>query len=74
MTFADWYAGNVAPTIAQLPAPARQAARMSMAACWNAALDAVHAECGVWPEVSGGVNVNICRIGEVYLEEVLRAR
>ena len=40
MTFADWYAANIAPTIPHdVPAPVRQAARESMAACWNAAID-----------------------------------
>jgi hypothetical protein len=81
MTFVDWYASNVAPKVEaqvkNLPTqhrePLRAASRAAMAECWNAALDAVHSECGVWPEVAGGIDVRICKIGEVYLTEVLRA-
>ena len=49
MTFSEWYAANVEPAMIQnanqLPDPEQrkivlQAARDSMAACWNAALDA----------------------------------
>ena len=49
MTFSEWYAANVEPAVIQnanqLPDPEQrkivlQAARDSMAACWNAALEA----------------------------------
>lgn len=55
MTFADWYASNVAPKVEaqvkNLPAqhrePLRAASRAAMAECWNAALDAAFAyDCG----------------------------
>lgn len=41
MTFQEWYAANIEPTLpTDVPEPIRQNARESMAACWNAALDA----------------------------------
>ena len=56
MTFSEWYAANVEPAVIQnanqLPDPEQrkivlQAARDSMAACWNAALDAaMKYDCG----------------------------
>jgi len=45
MTFQDWYAANIEPTLpTDVPEPIRQNARESMAACWNAAIDA----CDEW--------------------------
>ena len=42
MTFDQWYSANVAPTLpTDIPPALRKAARESMAACWNAALDAI---------------------------------
>lgn len=39
MTFSEWYAANVEPTLpTDVPEPIRQNARESMAACWNAAI------------------------------------
>lgn len=59
MTFDAWYSANIAPQIEQSLKPLpkavheqiRKSSRDAMAACWNAALDAVYEECGVWPEV-----------------------
>jgi hypothetical protein len=43
VTFDQWYTANVAPKLPTDAPPAiRAAARESMAACWNAALDAVN--------------------------------
>lgn len=42
MTFDEWYSANVAPTLPNdIPQPLRDAARASMASCWNAAIDAI---------------------------------
>ena len=39
MTFSDWYAANVEPTLpSDCPPQLRTAAREQMARCWNAAL------------------------------------
>ena len=81
MTFSDWYNSTVKPQLEEglknVPAAAREpmrtASRQAMAACWNAALDAVHSECEMWPDEARGVHFNMCEIGEVYLTEVLRA-
>ena len=48
MTFAEWYDSIIVPqlneTLKNMPVPAREpirtASRQTMAACWNAALDA----------------------------------
>jgi hypothetical protein len=41
MTFDEWYSANIAPTLPTDAPPALlKAARESMAACWNAAVDA----------------------------------
>lgn len=50
MTFTEWYAQNVEPTLPNdIPSQLREAAREQMARCWNAALDAVN-------EAGGGVD------------------
>jgi hypothetical protein len=46
MTFQEWYAANIEPTLpTDVPEPIRQNARESMAACWNAAIDATQERC-----------------------------
>jgi hypothetical protein len=43
MTFDEWYSRNVAPTLPNdIPPALRQAARESMVACWNAAINACY--------------------------------
>jgi hypothetical protein len=45
MTFSEWYAANIEPTLpTDVPEPIRTNARESMAACWNAALESVRAK------------------------------
>ena len=52
MTFAEWYDSTIIPqlneTLKNMPVPAREplrtASRQTMAACWNAAIDAAEAE------------------------------
>jgi hypothetical protein len=45
MTFAEWYATHVEPTIPHdMPKAAREPARALFALCWNAAIDAADAE------------------------------
>ena len=74
MTFDEWYSANIAPTIpTDIPPVLRQAARESMAACWNAALDAVLNECGTETFSKDGTDIVICKIGAIELESCLRA-
>jgi len=73
LTFEEWFERNLWMPVELSPELLRHY-KTHLANCWNAALDTVHSECGVWPEVAGGINVNICRIGEVYLTDILRAK
>lgn len=69
MTFSEWYAATIEPTLpTDVPEPIRTNARESMAACWNAALDAVLAEAGYERVASGGIVVGIYKVGEPQMD------
>ena len=69
MTFEEWWQKEKAGD----PLSASPFVRERMAACWNAALDAVRAECGFERLESGGMQVGIYKISEIYLDSILRA-